>query len=42
MNAERNVNMRLPVPGNRKDGRELFKVFEEVINKNNEMRVQKH
>lgn len=42
MNAERNCEyLSACVPENRKDGKELFKVFREVINKNNEMRFQR-
>lgn len=35
------MNIWLLVSENRKDGKELFKVFQEVINKNNEMRFQR-
>lgn len=35
------MNICLPASENRKDGKELFKVFQEVINKNNEMRFQR-
>lgn len=37
VNAEKNVSICLPVSENGKNGKELFKGFQEVINKNNEM-----
>lgn len=39
--AEKNGNICLPASENGKDGKELFKVFQEVINKNNELGFQR-
>lgn len=41
VNAEKNVSICLPVSENGKNGKELFKGFQEVINKNNEMGFQR-
>lgn len=41
INAEKKVNICLPVSENGKKGKELFKVFQEVINEKNDVGFQK-